>query len=96
MPRGNRRVLNRRRAIDHIVEAIGSDVFTTAEVWATGQRMLKTGQMWPRYTKAAFKGLRDGAHVANVLTRHPGYERADEGGQRYVDATRTALWIARR
>ena len=92
MPRGNRRVLNRRRAIDHIVATIGSEIFTTAEVWATGQRMLKSGQMWPKYTKAAFKGLRDAVHVAQVIQRHPDYGRADEGGQRYVDATRTALW----
>lgn len=95
MPRGNRRVLNRRRAVDHLVGIIGSDVFTTAEVWATGQRMLKTGEMWPRYLKAAFKGLRDATHLAQVISRHPDYGRADEGGQRYVDATRTALWIRR-
>lgn len=92
MPRGNRRIINRRRAIDHVVDVIGSDIFTTAEVWATGQRLLKTGAVWPAYTKQAFKGLRDAAHVANVLSRHPDYGRADEGAQRYVDATRTALW----
>lgn len=95
MPRGRRRIDNRRAAIDHIVRTIGSDMFTTAEVWATGQRMIKTGQRWPPYLKAAFKGLRDAAHVANVLSRHPAYGRADEGPQRYVDATRTALWVVR-
>lgn len=91
-----RRKQNRRDAVSHVIGRIGSDMFTTAEVWETGQRLIRTGVPWPRYLKNAWRGLRGAQHVGNVIARHPAYERADEGGNsRYIDDTRTALWVRR-
>ena len=87
---------NRRAAVSYVIGQIGSDMFTTAEVWETGRRMLLTGLPWPRGLKNGWKSLRSAQHVGNVLARHPAYERADEGkNSHYIDETRTALWISR-
>lgn len=95
MSRGRRRLINRRSAVDHVAEEIGSDMFTTAEMWETGRRMIISGQSWPPYLKAAWRGIRDPSQLAQIIRSHPGYERADEGRQRYIDRTRTALWTRR-
>ena len=80
-----------------MVNRMGTDMFTTHEVWFTGQRMLAT-ETWPRFLKPAFKSLSNPDTVGAVLARHPDFGRIDGGNwnQRLsMGGVRTALWERR-
>ena len=76
---------------------MGTDIFTTHEVYYTGLRMLGT-QSWPRFLKAAFKSLGNPDTVGGVLARHPDFGRIDGGAHNErlsIGGVRSALWERR-
>lgn len=96
------KVQRKRDAISHVVDAVGSDIFTTDEVWATGQRMLATNQPWPRYLKRAFARISSKTQLGTAMARHPDFGRVDGGDHdgrltigSGLDRVRTAMWQRR-
>ena len=93
---------HKRDAVAHVVALLGTDMFTTHEVWHTGQRMLKTGITWPRYLKRAFASIKTADQLGGILARHPAFgveDGGNEGGRismgSYGDRVRTRLWRVR-
>lgn len=84
-------------AIAHVVDRLGTDIFTTHEVFATGQRMVAT-ESWPKGLKAAFKSMRNPDSIGAVLHRHRAFERVDGGnydGRMRMGSIKTAMWTRR-
>lgn len=93
---------NRRDAIVHVVGVMGTDMFTTHEVFHAGQRLLRTNHVWPRYLKRAFASIRNAEVMGTLLSRHPAFGKEDTGGSKgaissgsYFGRTRSSLWRVR-
>ena len=96
------KVQRKRDAIRHVVDTLGSDMFTTDEVWASGRRMLASGQPWPAYLKRAFARISSKTQLGTAMARHPDFGRVDGGDHdgrltmgSGIDRVRTAMWRLR-
>lgn len=93
---------NKRDAIAHVVGILGTDMFTTHEVFHTGQRLIRTNHVWPRYLKRAFSSIRNPEQMGTLLSRHPAFGKEDGGNHKgaistgsYINRLRTQLWRVR-
>lgn len=66
----------RRALVTFLHESMGTDMFSSAEMFFHGQDMLK--DPWPKHLngslKNTFKSLHRIESLANVLNRHPDFE----------------------
>lgn len=72
------RKLNRRSAVNFIVENLGNDVVTTHEVWHRGHDLIARKVVFPRGSKRAFLSINRIDDLGQVLRGHPQFEYVDD------------------
>jgi len=82
-----------REMLEWLIEGLGTDIFTTHELWDFGIDRTFDPKPWPMYLKVAFNRLRRREDLAIALRRHPKIKKLEDfdemkGGLR----TRSILW----
>ncbi len=79
--------------IDYLVHTLGTDIFTTHELWDLGIDRTYDPEPWPMYLKVAFKRLRKREDLAFALRRHPRVLKLENFEEHALGLrTRTILW----
>jgi len=79
--------------LEYLVELLGTDIFTTHELWDIGIDRIYDPEPWPPQLKMQFKRLRKREDLAHALRHHPRVEQLENFEEHsHGLRTRTKLW----